>query len=227
MEIKNKFIVSCQALSDEPLHSDMIMAKMAKAAEQGGAGAIRANSIKDIRAIKNEVTLPIIGIIKKIYTNSEIHITPTYLEVEALINEGCDIVAMDCTSRVRPKESLEEIIQKVKRDYPGQLLMADCSCIKDVQMAINLGFDIIASTLVGYTKETADIRIDDNDFSLLKEMIRLCHAQNKQFYAEGNIDTPKKARRTLECGADGVVVGSMITRPQLITKRYVEAIKGD
>lgn len=57
-EIKGGLIVSCQALEDEPLHGSMIMAKMAKAAKWGNAVGIRANSVEDIQAIKNEVDLP-------------------------------------------------------------------------------------------------------------------------------------------------------------------------
>ena len=51
-ELRHKLIVSCQALPDEPLHSDFIMARMAVAAEEGGASGIRANSVVDIAAIR-------------------------------------------------------------------------------------------------------------------------------------------------------------------------------
>ena len=63
--LKGKLIVSCQALENEPLHSDFIMGRMALAAKMGGASGIRANSVVDIKEIKKQVDLPIIGIIKK------------------------------------------------------------------------------------------------------------------------------------------------------------------
>lgn len=225
MKIKNQFIVSCQALSDEPLHSSYIMGKMAKAAQLGGAGAIRANSISDIKAIKQEVNLPIIGIIKKEYDNSPIHITPTMDEVTLLIEEGCEIIAMDCTSRVRPKESLEKIVDRVKKIDSKQLIMADCATLEDVKLAIKLNFDIIAPTLVGYTETTKEIKIAKNNFQLLKEMLDLSKKHHKLFFAEGNIDTPEKSKLVLELGCDAVVVGSMITRPQLITKKFIDELK--
>lgn len=43
--------------------------------------------------------------------------------------------------------------------------------------------------------------------------------------AEGNINTPEKVRRVMDLGVYSVVVGSAITRPQIITKQFVEALK--
>ena len=100
--IKGKLIVSCQALPDEPLHSSFIMGKMAKAAKQGGAKGIRANTCEDIKEIKNEVDLPVIGIIKKDYENSKVYITPTMKEVDDLISSKAEIIAMDATKDLRP-----------------------------------------------------------------------------------------------------------------------------
>ena len=100
--IHGKLIVSCQALSDEPLHSSYIMSKMALAASIGGAGGIRANSVEDIHEIRKEVNLPIIGIIKQDYPDSPVYITPTMKEVDALMNEGVEIMAIDATNRIRP-----------------------------------------------------------------------------------------------------------------------------
>ena len=65
--LKGKLIVSCQALPDEPLHSSFIMGRMALAAKQGGASGIRANTPEDIKEIKTQVDLPVIGIIKRNY----------------------------------------------------------------------------------------------------------------------------------------------------------------
>ena len=119
--IKGHLIVSCQALDYEPLHSSFIMSKMALAAFQGGAKGIRANTVEDIRAIKQEVDLPIIGIIKQEYENSSVFITPTMKEVDALVNEGVDIIAMDATCRERPhKLDLDTFFKEVRQKYPNQ-----------------------------------------------------------------------------------------------------------
>ncbi len=222
--LKNNLVVSCQALADEPLHSSYVMQKMAQAAILGGAQGIRANSIEDIKAIRQVINNPIIGIIKQDYEGSEVRITPTLKEVKQLIKIDCEIIALDATLRSRPDESLKEIIEYVQK-YSNQLLMADCATIEDVEYAIELGFDIIGSTLVGYSTESSRIRIDENDFEYLKLMINLSKQANCFFIAEGNINTPEKAKRVLEIGADSVVVGSAITRPQLITKKFTDKIK--
>ena len=219
---KGKLIVSCQALPDEPLYSSFIMGRMALAAFQGGAAGIRANTVEDIRAIKSTVNLPLIGIIKKDYPDSLIYITPTLHEVDALVEEGVDIIATDATLSTRPEQQqLKNFFSEVKRKYPYQKFMADCSTIEEALEAESLGFDYVSTTLLGYTPHTQGKKIEDNDFEFVKILV----AQLKiPVIAEGNIDTPEKARRVLELGCYSVVVGAAITRPQLITKKFVSEI---
>ena len=222
-ELRHKLIVSCQALPDEPLHSDFIMARMAVAAKEGGASGIRANSVVDIAAIQKAVDLPIIGIIKRDYDGADVYITATMKEVDELMTVRPDIIAIDATTSTRPNgESLKEFFQKAKKKYPDQLWMADCSTIDEMLTADQLGFDFIGTTLVGYTKQSQGDKIESNDFEIIRKALsKLSHP----LIAEGNIDTPDKVRRVLELGAYSVVVGSAITRPQLITKKFVEATK--
>lgn len=222
-ELRHKLIVSCQALPDEPLHSDFIMARMAVAAKEGGASGIRANSVVDIVAIQKAVDLPIIGIIKRDYEGADVYITATMKEVDELMTVRPDIIAIDATTSTRPNgESLKEFFQKVKEKYPDQLWMADCSTIDEMLVADQLGFDFIGTTLVGYTKQSQGDKIESNDFEIIRKALsKLSHP----LIAEGNIDTPDKVHRVLELGAYSVVVGSAITRPQLITKKFVEATK--
>ena len=222
-ELRHKLIVSCQALPDEPLHSDFIMARMAVAAKEGGASGIRANSVVDIAAIQKAVDLPIIGIIKRDYEGADVYITATMKEVDELMTVRPNIIAIDATTSTRPNgESLKEFFQKAKEKYPDQLWMADCSTIDEMLTADQLGFDFIGTTLVGYTKQSQCDKIESNDFEIIRKALsKLSHP----LIAEGNIDTPDKVHRVLELGAYSVVVGSAITRPQLITKKFVEATK--
>lgn len=224
-KIHNNLIVSCQALEDEPLHSSFIMSKMALAAQMGGAKGIRANSVEDIHAIKNEVNLPIIGIIKKDYVGTDVYITPTMKEVDALVEEGVDIIAMDATIQSRLNDlSLDDFFKAVKEKYPHQLFMADCSTVEEAIHADELGFDFIGTTLVGYTPQSQNLKIENNDFEIIKEIVK--HVKHPVI-GEGNIDTPEKVKRVLELGCYSVVVGSIITRPQIITKRFVDKIKDE
>lgn len=222
-DIKNHLIVSCQALEYEPLHSSFIMSKMALAAYQGGAKGIRANTIEDIQAIKKEVDLPIIGIIKQEYEGSVVFITPTIKEVDALVKEGVDIIAMDATIRERPHHIyLDDFFKEVRKKYPNQKFMADCSTIEEAIHADELGFDFIGTTMVGYTKESKGLKIEKNDFEIIRTIIQKV---KHPVIAEGNIDTPQKAKRVLELGCYSVVVGTIITRPQLITKRFTDIME--
>lgn len=223
-EIKKHLIVSCQALETEPLHSSYIMSRMAYAAYVGGAKGIRANSVEDIKEIKKTVDLPIIGIIKRDYEDSDVYITPTYKDVDDLVKAGCDIIAMDATISERPGNiSLDTFFKEVRKKYPEQLFMADCSTIEEAIHADDLGFDFIGTTLVGYTKQSADDHINADDFKIIKEILKKV---KHPVIAEGNIDTPEKAKRVLDLGCYSVVVGSIITRPQVITKRFTDVIEG-
>lgn len=221
--LKGKLIVSCQALPNEPLHSPFIMGRMALAAKIGGASGIRANTKEDIAEIQTQVDLPIIGIVKRDYEDSEIYITPTMKEIDELMEVKPEIIAMDATISTRPEgKTLDEFFHKVKKKYPEQLFMADCSAIEEALYADELGFDFIGTTMVGYTKQSEGDKIEENDFEILREIVSKV---NHKVIAEGNINTPEKARRVLKLGAYSVVVGSIITRPQLITKSFVEAIE--
>jgi len=221
--IKGKLIVSCQALHYEPLHSSYIMGKMALAAKEGGAKGIRANTKEDIAEIKKVVDLPVIGIVKRDYENSKVYITPTIKEVDELVEAASDIIALDATNLIRPGgKYLLDFFQEVKKKYPNQLLMADCSTVEEAVYADELGFDFIGSTLVGYTSHSEGMEIASDDFKILREILsKVKHP----VIAEGNINTPEKAKRVLELGCYSVVVGSAITRPQLITKSFAEEIK--
>lgn len=220
--LKGRLIVSCQALPEEPLHSSYVMGKMALAAKKGGAAGIRANTSEDITEIRKNVDIPIIGIIKRSYCDSEIYITPTMKEVVELMEVKPEIIAVDATCSVRPKrQTLRTFFYEIKKKYPDQLLMADCSTLEEAIYADQLGFDFIGTTLVGYTKQSKDLKIDSEDFLLVKQILeKVSH----RVIAEGNINTPEKLRRVMELGVFSAVVGSAITRPQLITKTFVEAI---
>nr|WP_199288029.1 N-acetylmannosamine-6-phosphate 2-epimerase [Culicoidibacter larvae] len=220
--IAGGLVVSCQALEDEPLHSSFIMARMAVAAQAGGAVAIRTNSVEDITAIRSAVSLPTIGIIKQDYAGSAVYITPTKAEIDALLATGTEIIAMDATMRQRPAETLPELVEYCRKVAPKVLLMADIDSIANAKYAETLGFDIIAPTLMGYTDETKDWNIADNGFERLKQMLKDI---TTPIIAEGHIDTPEKAKRVLELGVHAVVVGGAITRPQQITERFVETMK--
>ena len=221
--LKGKLIVSCQALPHEPLHSSFIMGRMAVAAKEGGALGIRANTKEDIAEIKSLVELPVIGIVKRDYEDCKVYITPTMKEIEELMEVRPEIIAVDATGALRPEgKTLEEFFKEVKAKYPNQLFMADCSTVEEALHADELGFDFIGTTMVGYTEQSKGDKIEANDFEILRKIVA---GTKHRVIAEGNINTPEKARHVIELGAYSVVVGSIITRPQLITKSFVEEMK--
>lgn len=220
-KIKGGLIVSCQALKTEPLYDSYIMSKMAYAAMLGGAVGIRANTVVDIKAIRERVDLPIIGIIKEEYPDSDVYITPTMKEVDALVEIGCDIIATDATNRPRPDEkSFEEFFTEVRKKYPNQLFMADTSCFEEGQLAEKLGFDLIGTTMSGYTPYTKGRKLPDC------ELIKQYSTElNTPIIAEGGIWSPDDLKNVYSAGAFSAVCGTAITRPRDITKRFVSALE--
>lgn len=219
-KIKGGLIVSCQALASEPLYDSYIMSKMAWAAYLGGAVGIRANTVVDIKAIKEKVDLPVIGIIKQVYDDSDVYITPTMNEVDALVEIGCEIIAVDATNRLRHNGvTFEEFFKPVREKYPNQLFMADTSCFEEGKLAEELGFDLIGTTMAGYTPYTKGTSLPD--YTLME---RYVNELNTPVIAEGGIWAPDELKKAIDIGVHAAVVGTAITRPMDITKRFVKAL---
>ena len=210
-------IVSCQAAEGEPLFGASIMAAMARAAEEGGAIAIRANSPADIAAIRQAVRLPIIGLWKIHAPPSEVYITPDRAAAEAIARAGCDVIAVDATPRPRAGgQRLDDLIPFI-RDVLGRPVMADCSCLEDALLAESLGADYIATTLAGYTAHGRLLTVGP-DLDFIGELAGRIH---KPIIAEGRFHLPSQVAQAFALGAHAVCVGSAITRPQDITRRFV------
>lgn len=218
-QLKGKLIVSCQALPGEPLHSSYIMSRMAVAAKAGGAAGIRAQSKEDILEIEKAVDLPIIGIVKRQYPDSDIYITPTRKEIEELLETRCEIIALDATDRKRPDdEKTADLVDLIHKN--GRLAMADCSTFEECEQAEKNGFDIISTTLCGYTPYSK--AIDGPNYGLLKRCVDELHTP---VIAEGKIHSPEELKRVFtDCGVYSAVVGGAITRPHEITARFVKIL---
>lgn len=220
-QIKGKLIVSCQALKEEPLYSSYIMSRMAYAAMLGGASGIRANTVEDITEIKKTVELPIIGIIKEVYGDCNVYITPTMKEIDALMACGVSIIATDATKRDRPDgQTLDEFFWEVRNKYPDQLFMADCSSYEEGMHAAEIGFDFVGTTMNGYTDYTKGVELPN-----IELMGRLARECGKPVIAEGGIWLPDQLRAALDAGVHAAVIGGAITRPMEITKRFTAVIE--
>ena len=216
--VKGKLIISCQALPDEPLHSPFIMGRMARAAKEGGACAIRAQSVADIEEIRAVAQLPVIGLIKQNYADSPIYITPTMREVEALIGTGCEMITLDMTARERPqKTDVCDLIARIHEAH--RLILADISTYEEGMKAAELGVDAISTTMSGYTPYSPQIA--GPDYELMR---RLAQDASIPVFAEGRINTPEELKEAMKTGVYGAIVGSAITRPQLIARRFTDAI---
>lgn len=214
--IHGGLIVSCQALEDEPLHGPMLMAAMARAVQLGGAVGIRANGPQDVEVIKRITGLPVIGIHKMTNGAGEMAITPTFSLAEELVRSGADIIAVD-VRRTRPfGEPLAELLPRIRREL-GVPVMADCATVEDARAAVEIGVDLVASTF-GFRQNGLGT---EPDFQLLRDMLQL----GVPVVAEGGFWYPEQVVEALELGVWAVVVGSAITRPLEITRRFVRAIE--
>ncbi len=217
-QVQKQLIVSCQALPDEALFGAEIMAKVAMAAAQGGAKAIRANTPVDVKAIKACVNLPVIGLYKEVLPDYPVIITPTLQHALRIAEAGADVIAIDATDRPHPEGDLEAFIEKI-HSQTGCLVMADISTVAEAVAAEKAGVDMVSTTLSGYTPYTP--KLEGPDLMLVKELAGLLAIP---VIGEGRYHTPEQVKQALDYGATSVVVGGAITRPKEITARYVKAI---
>lgn len=208
-------IVSCQARPDNPLHGPVFMAAMARAAAEAGAIAIRANGAADIAAIRAAVELPIIGIRKRATPGFDVEITPGLSDVAEIIAAGAQAVALDATARSRDGEELPALIAGIKARW-GCAIMADVATLAEGAGAAALGCDLVATTLSGYTADSP--RLPGPDFDLIAALVARV---DTPVIAEGRFTTPEEVRRAIALGARAVVVGTAITNPREIARRFV------
>jgi N-acylglucosamine-6-phosphate 2-epimerase len=219
-KLKNKVIVSCQAMPSEPLYREECMIAMMQSVVKGGAGGLRVAGMRDVANAKKLFDIPIIGLTKpevipKNYKEI-VYITPTVSDALSLVRAGADIVAFDGTQRPRPdSNNLYDIIKYIKINK--RLAMADISTFEEGMKCKELGADILSTTLSGYTLESGD-KGEEPDFELLE---KLAKESGLPVVLEGRIWEPEQVTKAFELGAHCVVIGSAITRPQLITKRFI------
>ena len=221
-ELKGKVVVSSQAMPDEPLYKEDCMLAMMASVVNGGAGGLRVAGARDVRNAKKHFNIPVIGLTKpeKLPENWKeiVYITPGLKEVQALIDAGADVIAFDGTSREHDNCTLEEIIELIHK--ANRLAMADISTVEEGINCAKLGADIISTTLAGYTLESGE-PTEGPDYKLLEGLVKTI---DKPIILEGRIWEPKEVKKAFEIGAHCVVIGSAITRPQIITKRFIEGV---
>jgi N-acylglucosamine-6-phosphate 2-epimerase len=220
--LRGGLIVSCQALPHEPLFGADIMARLAVAAQNGGAIGIRANSPIDIAAIRAACPLPLIGLSKVEVAGSDVYITPTLADARAVAEAGADMIALDATARPRPEGGDAAGFIRRVQEATGRPVLADISTEDEALAAQDAGADFVSTTLSGYTPYSPQQA--EPDLELIR---RLAPQMCVPLIAEGRIATPEQARAALDAGAWAVIVGGAITRPQQITERFARAVRGE
>lgn len=219
-QVRGRLIVSCQAQPHEPLYGAAIMARMAVAAAEGGAAAIRANTPQDIAAIRGAVSLPIVGLYKVDLPGYDVYITPRLEDACAVAEAGADVIAIDATQRPRPQyAALADYIAAIHK-ATGLPILADISTYEEGVAAEAAGVDLVSTTMSGYTPYSPELTGPD-----LELVRRLADVLRVPLVAEGRYHAPDQVVQALAAGAATVVVGGAITRPQEITKRFVGAIE--
>lgn len=228
-KIMHQLVVSVQSDEDHPLYGPDYILALSRLVISGGAKGLRLANPENIRNVKQMMpSIPVIGITKprvKLDNPMEkVYITPTLESVFLVADSGADIVALDATLRSRPDgKNLSEIVQVFKQRYPKHYLMADVATVEEGVHAFEVGFDLIGTTLSGYTTQTLSRDDGYPDYDLLKQLIK---QQPRPVILEGRVWSPEQVTKALDLGAYSVVVGSAITRPQLITAKFAAAVQG-
>lgn len=217
--LRGGLVVSCQAYPGEPMLDPRTMTQVALAAVTGGAAAIRAKGLDDLRAMRPVLQVPMIGLVK--VGSSGVFITPTLVDALAVAATGCEIVALDGTRRARPDGlSLADTIEGVKREFPDVLIMADCGSVGDAAAAQEAGADLLGTTLAGYSDERP--KTEGPDWQVVDEVVALAQVP---VLVEGRVHSPAQAAEAIRRGAWAAVVGTAITHPATITGWFAAAVQ--
>lgn len=217
LSLQGKLIVSCQAPEGDAFRDPVSMMRFARAAVEGGAAGIRAESAEDVRHIRQAVSVPIIGIRKCMQADGKILITPSFEAARELVEAGANVIALDCTRRGQNLGALDRL-RRIRTEL-GVPVMADIATTEEAVAAAAAGADFVLSTMHGYTPETEHIRKFDPEF-----VAGLVRTVDAPVIAEGRIETPEQAAAAMEAGAFAVIIGTAITRPQEIARRFAQAL---
>ena len=223
-DLKGSVIVSVQAQDSEPLNRPDHLLALSKSALNGGAKGVRLCGAENINHIKKEIDSPIIGLTKveptPINWLDTVYITATMKDLQELLDTGVDIISLDGTPRERlDGSSFREQIEAVKK--AGRIVLADISTLEEALVAQDLGVDIVSTTLSGYTRQTRKKVNEGPDLDLLAD---LTDELEIPAILEGRVWETEDVTEAFEYGAHSVVIGTAITRPHMITKRFVTAI---
>lgn len=221
--LKTGLIVSCQAEEGSPFNSPQFIGAFAKAAELGGAIGVRVRDHENVKAVLQIIELPIIGLTKGTFDSGRVLITPTLDDVLRLVDAGADIIAIDATKRRRPGGlSGIEFLRMVKSKIKGQVI-ADISNVQEGLAAAEEGADFVSTTLSGYV-EGQTLSTYEPDYILIEG---IASVTKTPIIAEGRIWSPQQAKKAIGYGAFAVCVGTAITRPIEIVKRFVNLLSND
>lgn len=216
--LRGGLVVSVQAPPGSPLANPETMSAIARAAEIGGAAGIRAEGPADIRAIKDAVSVPVIGLVKQDVPGSRVRITPSLADAHAVAEAGADVVAVDATLRARPGGmTTHDFVAALAADLECPLL-ADVDSLEAGVAARAAGADAVATTLSGYTGDGS--APEEPDLELVE---RLAGELDCPVLAEGRYSTPGDVAAAFDAGAFAVVVGAAITDPTALTRRLAGA----
>jgi N-acylglucosamine-6-phosphate 2-epimerase len=215
--MRGGLVVSVQAPPGSPLRDPAHMAAMARAAQAGGANAVRAEGARDIAAIRGAIDLPLIGLRKRKSRDTAVVITPSLDDAREVAAAGAHMLALDATGRLRADgRGPGELMQQLMRELPLPLL-ADVDSYDAGIAARDAGAAAVATTLSGYTSGAPPAAPD------LALVERLAAALDCPVLAEGRYASVEDVRRAFDAGAHAVVVGTAITDPVALTRRFAAA----
>lgn len=221
--MKNGLIVSCQVEKHAPGYTETSVASLIEASIWAGACAIRVNGVENIVTARKLTELPIIGLIKVYRDDSDVFMTPTLNEAREVVNAGADIVAIDGTNRLLDGEPAYLIIRKIKETFPDLLILADVRDEVDADISLTEGADFVAPTFYRFKEDAVSTDLPD-----WKMFAAMCRISKDRGYVlmEGKVWTPDDAIKALYYGAHAVVVGTAITRPHIVARRFLDHMNG-
>jgi N-acylglucosamine-6-phosphate 2-epimerase len=212
-------VVSVMPTSTTPWRTLADMARLAEAAERGGAVAVKVDGPDAVRAVRGATSLPVLAVHIAEDQNGRTVITPSVAHAHDLLDAGADMVELEADAAARAAMGQDAGALLAAVAELGAPVKAGVRRVADGVAAELAGAVVVGSSVLGYGPGGA---VPGPDLGLVADLVAALDVPVSAERGFADLADVAKARAL---GARYVVVGSAITDPAFLTRSFAAAFE--